>query len=399
MKKWIALILALVMCLALCSCGKQSEAAKSVDDLIKSIGDVTLDSKSDIVRAEHALNALGEEDYNQVKKTKTLEEAREAYDQLVIKDEAAKVESAINSIGVVTLNSKKSIEDARAAYKRASEEAKNAVGNLVVLETAEAELQALYITEAEKQIDAIGEVTLDSRQSIADARATYDSISKDAQNEVRNAAALEAAEAELQVLLVEETERLIGEIGKVTIDSSEKIQAAMEMYNSLSGEEKALVSNSDTLESARENYKQVELLAKIEQQEVHVISTKYIIQDYRYKTLYPDALQAVIQNNSSADIKDAVVAFVAWDKNNLPVKIKGDIDFSDGSYIRRVGYNDINLVPGSTYGKGTGFEIDDGLGIKTFKAIVVSYETFEGDTWENPLYSAWRDLYEGVKLK
>ena len=110
-------------------------------------------------------------------------------------------------------------------------------------------------------------------------------------------------------------------------------------------------------------------------------------------------LQAVIQNNTSSDVKNAVVAFVAWDKNDLPVKIKGSIDFSDGAYIKKVNYNDINMIPNSTFGESSGFEIDESCDINSFKAIVVSFETFEGETWVNPLFEDWCKLYEGVKLK
>ncbi len=140
------------------------------------------------------------------------------------------------------------------------------------------------------------------------------------------------------------------------------------------------------------------LISIIDSQEVKIISTTYHVQDDRYKALYPDMLQAVIKNNSSLDIKNAIVAFVAWDENNLPVKIVGSIDFSDGAYVRKVNYSDINLVPGDTYGENSGFEIDESCGIKSFKAIVVSYEAFNGEEWNNPYYDEWLDLYEGAKL-
>ena len=141
------------------------------------------------------------------------------------------------------------------------------------------------------------------------------------------------------------------------------------------------------------------LLSQIDAQELKVIKTKYVVQDEVYKALYPDMLQAVIQNDTSYDIKNAIVAFAAWDSNNLPVKIKGSFDFSDGAYNIEVNYGDINLVPGEKFGESSGYEIDENCNIKTIKAIVVSYETFDGTTWENPLYEDWCELYEGVKLQ
>ena len=137
----------------------------------------------------------------------------------------------------------------------------------------------------------------------------------------------------------------------------------------------------------------------IDLQPLKVTSTKYIVQSDRYKTLYPDMLQAIIKNNSEYDIKNAVVAFVAWDKNNLPIKIKSSgVDIGGGSYLRKVNYENINLVPGDTFGEQSGFGIDSAIGVETFKAIVYSYETFEGESWENPYYNEFCEMYEDKRL-
>ena len=139
--------------------------------------------------------------------------------------------------------------------------------------------------------------------------------------------------------------------------------------------------------------------SKINAQDVKVISTMYTVQDVEFKALYPDMLQAIISNEGTHEIRDAVIAFVAWDKNNLPVKIVGSMDFSDGEYIVNVNYDDINLIPGDTYGDKSGFEVDEDCNIDTFKAIVVSYEAFDGYTWENPYYNDWCEVYGGVKYQ
>lgn len=142
-----------------------------------------------------------------------------------------------------------------------------------------------------------------------------------------------------------------------------------------------------------------ELQTLIDQQEVKVIATKYIVQDAKYKALYPDLLSATVQNNSKTDIKNAVVAYVAWDKNNLPVKIIGEHDYSDGSYVKQCNFSEINLVPGKSAGSGKGMPIsDDCSDIHTFKAIVVSYEGFDGESWSNPYYEDWVALYAGQRL-
>ena len=158
-------------------------------------------------------------------------------------------------------------------------------------------------------------------------------------------------------------------------------------------------ANSSSDKDTESSMTASELESNLNTQPITIISMEYVVQDEQHKALYPDMLQVVLKNNTDDDIKNAVVAFVAWDSNNLPVKIKGQIDFSDGSYVKKVDYADINLAAGGTFGESSGFSLDENNNIKTFKAIVASYETFEGDTWENPYYEDFCELYEGQKLK
>lgn len=142
-----------------------------------------------------------------------------------------------------------------------------------------------------------------------------------------------------------------------------------------------------------------ELETALLEEPMYVESTKYIVQDERYKSLYPDLLQAVIKNNSGTDIKNAVVAFVAWDSNGFPVKIETKYSFGRGSYVVQCNYSDVNLVDGDTYGDGSGLSLDsDTDNIATFKAIVVSYEDFDGNSWDNPYYNTWVEKYSDKKL-
>ena len=129
-------------------------------------------------------------------------------------------------------------------------------------------------------------------------------------------------------------------------------------------------------------------------QPLYVASTEYVVQSNEWKTLYPDMLQAVIYNAGEDSIKNAVVAFVAWDQNNLPVNIfSSGIDI-EGNYLPQVNYSNINLVPGNSYGSDSGFEIDESNNIAQFKACVVSYETFDGTTYENPYFKLFEEMYK-----
>lgn len=142
-----------------------------------------------------------------------------------------------------------------------------------------------------------------------------------------------------------------------------------------------------------------DLEAKLKEQPIFVVSTDYLVQSDEYKALYPDMLSAVFQNTSGKEIKNATIAYAAWDKNNLPVKIIGQFDFNGGDYIRQVGYDDVNMVDGATYGDDSGYSLsEDCKNIKTVKAIVADYTDFDGNTWENPYYDSWVSVYENKKL-
>ena len=77
MKKTISLLLALVLCLTLVACGK-SEEASAVDEMILAIGEVSVNSKDDIKKAEDAYNALSEKDKKSVENYSLLADAKAA---------------------------------------------------------------------------------------------------------------------------------------------------------------------------------------------------------------------------------------------------------------------------------------------------------------------------------
>lgn len=142
-----------------------------------------------------------------------------------------------------------------------------------------------------------------------------------------------------------------------------------------------------------------ELINELNNQPLIVTKTEYIVQDPELKSLYPDMLNVIIQNNSGTDIKSAVVGFVAWDENNFPVKVVGNLDFSGGDYFVQVDYGDVNMVNGASYGDGIGFTLAKDSKISKFKAIVTAYTDFNGNTWSNPLLDDFKDLYVDKKLE
>ena len=237
-----------------------------VEEKINAIGNVTLDSAAAIKEAEDAYNALTDAEKADVSNAGTLTAARAAYDKLV-KDNATadKVIAAINEIGEVTLESESKIVAAEALYAELSNDQKTLVTNYETLTAARAKYDALKADkdaedEFNAKVDAIGEVTLDSKTAIEEAEAAYAALTDTQKAAVADAKAkLDAARAKYDAMAALEAKakpvrEAIDAIGNVTLDSKDKIEAAEAAYNELTEEEKAYVTNYNTLKTARDTY-------------------------------------------------------------------------------------------------------------------------------------------------
>ena len=249
---------------------RDQAAAAAVAALIDAIGTVTLDSGDAIEAARDAYDALTDSQKALVENYKMLTDAEARYAELVktAENEAAAnaVEDLIDAIGTVTEDSEDKIRTARKAYDALTEEQQALVENYQTLLDAEVAYAQLVKTEedeiaakaVEKLIDAIGTVTLDSQEKIAEARAAYDALTDVQKALVSNREQLFAAEKALAELknqaAAKAVEDLIEAIGKVTLKSGEKIQAARDAYDALTDSQKALVENYKTLTDAEEKY-------------------------------------------------------------------------------------------------------------------------------------------------
>ena len=168
------------------------------------------------------------------------------------------VETLIDAIGKVTVDSGDLIKAARAAYDSLSAADKKKVTNLDTLEDAEEEYDELTVVKnVIDLIDAIGTVTINSETRIAKARLAYNSLTAAQKKLVSNYYYLLYAEEELEEAKVEYVEDLISSIGTVTKDSKTKIDRARTAYNNLSAANKKEVSNLSVLTAAEETYKKL----------------------------------------------------------------------------------------------------------------------------------------------
>ena len=229
------------------------KAAKAVDDLIDAIGEVTLESEEAIAAARAAYEALTEAQKAEVKSYDKLTAAEARLADL----KAAKpVDDMIDAIGEVTLESEDAIAAARAAYEALTEAQQAEVKSYDKLTAAEARLADLKAAKAvDDMIDAIGEVTLESEGAIDAARAAYEALTEAQQAEVKSYDKLTAAEARLAVLKpAKPVEKLIDAIGEVTLGSESAIAAARTAYDNLTEAQQAEVKNYDKLTAAEAAY-------------------------------------------------------------------------------------------------------------------------------------------------
>ncbi len=133
----------------------------------------------------------------------------------------------------------------------------------------EAQAQAAAVIQL---IDALGEVTLDSRDAVANARNQFEALSGEAKALVSNYGALEAAELRIAQLdaeaaaaqqAQEEAQPVIDAINQfagqeVTLDMKGAVESARAQYNQLSDAAKAKVSNYGALEAAEAQIRELE---------------------------------------------------------------------------------------------------------------------------------------------
>lgn len=147
MKNIIAIILVVCICIGISGCGK-SEASTACEKLVQAIGEVTLESEQAIIAAEEAYNALSEEQKGEISDCKqAIEAARTTYDGLVAEVESQRkvdaVIKAIDNLGNITLDSKSKVAEAKKAYSALSADEKQKVTNYNTLTDADTKISSL----------------------------------------------------------------------------------------------------------------------------------------------------------------------------------------------------------------------------------------------------------------
>lgn len=151
MKKLVAVLLAVVISLSFFGCHRKSENAKAVDEMIESIGEVTLDSADKLTEIDTAIEALTEEEKAELDNLEDLDAAKTKVAELESEKRIADVQASIDAIGTVTLKSQSAIEKAEKALKALSDEEQAKVANAATLTAARKSYDALKKAELKKK--------------------------------------------------------------------------------------------------------------------------------------------------------------------------------------------------------------------------------------------------------
>lgn len=198
----------------------------------------------------------------------TLKDAIKTLEASVDEAAAAAVDVLIAAISEsVTLEDETAIEEARKAYDQLSEEQKALVNNYDILETAEKKVEDLARVKAvEELIDAISDkVSLADQAAIEAAMKAYEELGdlKEAVNtekidklsDANEAYTILKENADANTVAAVNVEGLIKKISvNVTLADETAIQAARKAYDTLTADQKKLVTNYAVLQAAEKTY-------------------------------------------------------------------------------------------------------------------------------------------------
>ncbi len=165
----------------------------------------------------------------------------------------AYTEALIEAIGTVDENSGSAINNAKKQLEKIKLEYSGIViENESALMTASQTFEAFAITSCINKINAIGTITVNSKNAIETARTEYDLLT-DAQKEaITNYSTLTSAEKEYAIIAkVDAVEKAIN---GVDLSNSESMKNTLDLYNALTDTEKSKVSNSSSISNIKVNY-------------------------------------------------------------------------------------------------------------------------------------------------
>lgn len=248
----LAIIIAIVVVIVLIATNTLNSEEKvrvaRTSKAISEIGEIENGSLEKIEKAEELFAALSGKEQRHVENRNELKEARVSYDML----RANEVDELIEKIGEIDLSSGSRLEGIRAKYEALSDDQKQFVTKTKEYTDALITYELLVIQDTEKLIAEIGTVSADddTNARIEQARKAYDNLSDEQKEKISNYDILLHAEEDYEQACIEKCNELIASIRDVSIEDQEIISEAKVYYNALSEDAKSSVTNYATLETA-----------------------------------------------------------------------------------------------------------------------------------------------------
>lgn len=381
MKKFVLLLLVMVMVFTLTACGK-SEAAQSVDDMISSLEAVDENSRAAIEEAEAAYNALSDKEKQSLDNYAHLEEVRSTFDELM----ANQVVTAISWIGLVTENSWNDIQNARQMYDSLTDVEQTLVSNYSDLIAAEEQYINIKISPVEELITQIpaynpaGDTLPDGFiKAVESANEAYEGLDSELKPKVSNHDDLVSATTYLSDYRVNSLIAYIDEnFSEINFSSGVYLTVANTAYDMLSDADKARITNYDILEAAQEEYDNLSPI----QLNSYSLGKNIIGQP---------TIKISATNISDSIIKEFSMRVFAYDSDGVPVKVN---TLSAGNGFSEGLRDSDALKPGATTKSNSYWQLyGDYNEMKQFVVILQNVEFYDGTTWQNPQYSTLCNKY------
>ena len=237
--------------------------ADAVISAINSIGTITKRSETAIEDAYNQYNALSDSQKEKVSNYSQLEEAQSELIHLYtepVENKIAPLESLDLKDGEAVEKAEKQINAARLAYQGLNQKYQPHVQNKDVLLSAVAALSERKVSSLISLIDDnLTDVTLESKDTLAQAEKQYKALTEEEQNRVTNAEKLSAAREKYDTLYSEYkvttlTAFIDERLADITLESQNDIQEAEKQYKKLTEDEKKRVTNADRITEASSEF-------------------------------------------------------------------------------------------------------------------------------------------------
>ena len=223
---------------------------KQVTEQIDEIGNVTINSGFTIKAVTGKYDSLSSKCQRHVKNKNVLKQARKEWNQLKA-DEAIE---KINQIETITIESKKAITSARKVYNDLSDEQKKLVKNYQTLVDSEEAFEEVQVQDLITRINALdGTVPINKemKQTLTSIQSTYDALNEAQKEKVTNYADYKEIYNTYSKKSVADCIEKIKAIGEVTLNNRTSLDEAKAAYESVFASDTKKVTNLNDLTNAQ----------------------------------------------------------------------------------------------------------------------------------------------------